>query len=174
MKWPKIILYLSLLCCVYAGCGRKVTEHVLATPLFEYFTSFESTKDAKGWQGITKNEFVSDPAPGGGQQSICLAGACLQPTAFITLSQQIDKGYYVLSCWAKIKEDNHTGKIVLTTEEERKNAIQLIVRDKEWAFYKCQQSLYCRAGDKLRLEVWVGGIVTVHMFIDCIKIEKLK
>lgn len=168
------IQFILLLCCVYVNCGRKVTEHVLSTSLYEYFNSFEVTKDAEGWQGIAKNMYVSDPAPGGGKQSVYIFGYCLQPAAFITLPQRIDEGYYVLSCWAKIEEDNQSGKIVLTTEEDRKNVIQLIVRDKEWTFYKSQQALYCKASDKLRLEVWVGGIVTVHMFIDCIKIEKLK
>ncbi len=174
MKWVDNIACMALLCCTITSCGKKFTESTPPAPNIVYFNSFESAEDASGWHGITEQMFVDDPAPEGGKQSLYIGGGCIQPTAFITLPLQTDDGYYTLSCWGKIKESYQGGMIVLTIEGEGEEKIQLTVDNKEWSFYESQQALYCPADYKLRLEMWIGGIKSAHMFVDCIKIERLK
>jgi len=162
-----------LFCCIIVSCGEKCTE---PTPSLIYFNSFESAEDTTGWQGITEEMFVGDPALGGGNRSLYIGGACLQPAAYLDLPPQTEGGNYRISCWGKIVKVSQVGRITLEIAQEggQPREIQLEVNSEGWKFYESEGSLHCPANHGLRLEIWIGGFVPAHMFVDCIKTEKVK
>ncbi|KPK99371.1 MAG: hypothetical protein AMJ91_08055 [candidate division Zixibacteria bacterium SM23_73_3] len=60
MRCLSYITGLMFFCCIIISCGGKSTESALS---LVYFSSFESAEDTTGWEGITKEMFVCDPAP---------------------------------------------------------------------------------------------------------------
>jgi len=161
-------------CCIIFSCEGK--KSIQPTLRFVYFNSFESAEDTTGWWGIGERMFIGDPSPEGGKRSLYIGGGCIQPTAFIILPSPIEDGYYRISCWGKVKEGSFGGVIVLAIadEGEKRPEIQLGIHNKEWTFYQSEKTLHCPANSKLRLEIWIGGFIPAYMFIDCIKIEKVK
>jgi hypothetical protein len=115
---------------------------------------------------------VEDPAPGDGKRSLHISGGCVQPTASINLPVHAKGGHYVLSCWAKTEDINQAGRIILTINgrDEQKEKPEVLVNDTEWRFYKSKKSQYWSPNHKLRLEIRIGGLISAHMFVDCIKI----
>jgi hypothetical protein len=172
MRYSGYVVYAILFCCAIISCGKKCTE---PAPSLVYFNSFESAEDATGWEGITEEMFVDDPAPGGGERSLYIGGECIQPAAYIDLPPQTDDGTYSISCWGKATELPQTGEVVLVIADAGGPSlgIQMEVDSEGWKFYESEGSLHCRADRRLRLEMWIGGLVPAYMFIDCIKVEKV-
>lgn len=163
--------------CAILFCSTIISCAIIFidAPELVYFNSFESSEDTTGWYGITDQMFLDDHAPDCGEQSLYIGGGCIQPTAWIDLPAQEEGGYYVLSCWAKIEDTTQTGQIILTItgENEQEEKLELLLDDTEWTFYETQKSQYWPANHKLRLEIRIGGLIPAHMFVDCIKIEKI-
>lgn len=173
MRCLGYVVGLMVLCCATFSCGEKCTRSV---PEIVYFSSFESAEDTTGWQGITDRMFVSDPAPGAGARSLQIGGGCIQPAAYIDLPPQTGPGNYVVSCWGKVPQVTQPGRIVLQIAQEggEGREIQLRVDSENWTFYESKESLRYSEDCTLRLQVWIGGFTPAHMFVDCIKIEKVK
>src|SRR4030042_5053909 len=79
-----------------------------------YSNSFESMEDLDEW-GFTEQYLVADPAPGGGEQAVKITGGCIRPTAYIDLTSN-RKGFYKLSFWAKVIEENQSGMVALSVK----------------------------------------------------------
>jgi hypothetical protein len=174
MRYLGYVALMTLLCCVTVSCDKKSTRPAPVGVV--YFNSFESAQDTTGWQGITDKMFVPDPAPGAGIRSLLIGGDCIQPAAYLDLPYQVGPGDYVVSCWGKVPQVSQPGGIVLQIAQEGGEArqIQLRVDSENWTFHKSRESLRCPEGCTLRLQVWIGGFVPANMFVDCIKIEKVK
>lgn len=173
MKYLGFISCIILSCCMIVSCGRESTKPPLN---LVYFNSFESVEDTAGWWGISENMFEKDPAPGGEKQSLHICGGCIQPTAYIDFPPSIEEDSYTVSCWGKLQDLSQTGRIVLATIEggEKGEAIQLSVKSKKWTFYGSGDFLHCQVNDQLRLEILIGGYAGACMYIDCIKIERVR
>ena len=173
MRYLGYAAIVTLLCCVTTSCDKKSTR---PAPDIVYLTSFESAQDTTGWQGITDKMFVCDPAPGAGIRSLHIGGGCIQPAAYIDLPPQTSPGNYVVSCWGKVPQVTRPGRIVLQIAQEGGEGweVQLIVDSEDWTFYKSEESLRCSEDCTLRLQVWIGGFAPAHMFVDCIKIERVE
>jgi hypothetical protein len=172
MRYSGYVVSALLFCCTIISCGKKCSE---PAPNLVYSNSFESASDATGWDGITEDMFVSDPAPGGGNRALSIGGGCIQPAAYIDLPPQTEDGKYSISCWGKTTELPQTGEVVLVIAdvEGPSLGIQVEVDSEDWRFYVSGKYLYCPADHGLRLEIWIGGLVPAHMFIDCVKVEKV-
>lgn len=155
---------------ISSGPGQDVT----GSRVF-YFNSFESPEDVLGWEGITAEMFVDDPAPGGGLRSLLIAGDCIQPTAYILFPPSGSAGSYRLSFWGKIHDNVQVGELVLAIDSdiEPREARRLMVAGDEWTFYRTKEPLHLSANQALRLEIMIGGFVSASMSIDCIKIEEI-
>jgi len=173
MKSWGCIVGVILLCCVAVSCAKKGTGPAQNTL---YLNSFESAEDTTGWRGITDKMFVPDPAPGAGARSLCIGGGCIQPAAYIDLLAQSGPGDYVVSFWGKVPQMTRPGRIVLRIAREggEGKVMELPVGSQEWTFHKSRESLRCAENCALRLELWIGGFAPAHMFVDCIKIERVK
>jgi hypothetical protein len=172
MRYSGYVVSALLFCCTIISCGKKCTE---PTPSLVYFNSFESAEDTTGWQGVSEEMLVGDPAPDGGNRALSIGGGCIQPAAYIDLPRQSEDGNYRVSCWGKASELPQTGEIVLAITDGggQSRGIQLEIDSEDWRFYVSQGYLYCPADHGLRLEIWIGGLVPAHMFIDCVKVEKV-
>lgn len=155
--------------------GASPSEPSVEGPSSEvfYFNSFESSADTVGWEGISSQMLVNDPAPGGGDRSLHIGGDCIQPTAHIVFPPSGSDGSYRLSFWGKIHDSAQRGRLILRIDGDDEQGVEagLTVDSDRWAFYKSKRPLYLSAGEALRLEIMVGGIVAASMSVDCIKIE---
>jgi len=64
--------------------------------------------------------------------------------------------------------------LAIAEEDEERRQIQLKIDSEDWTFYESKEFLHCSIDHTLRLEIWIGGFEPAYMFIDCIKIEKVK
>ena len=132
-----------------------------------YENSFESPDDAEGWEGITSDMFVDDPAPGSGDLSLNIGGGCIQPAAHLILPKFSHAGFYRIKCWGKVEESYNGGSIKLVNNNDE---IEILVRNQGWQEYQSEETLYCSAGQLVTLELWIGGIVADFMKVDAIQI----
>lgn len=175
MKTISHVAFAALLCSLVGSCsdnchrpGGGGGDSVIL-----YYNSFESASDTTGWTGITDDMFVSEPSPGGGEQSLCIGGGCIQPTAYIVMRPQVTDTFYSLSCRGKLHDESQRGAVVLATNEERdkREAIGLLIDCAAWRPYLSATPLYCPAGAELRIEISIGGLIGASMLLDCIKVE---
>jgi hypothetical protein len=163
-------MLLLLLAPLALSCGGSCQDptggddpaHVL------YFTSFETASDIDGWAGIQEEDLSGDPAPGGGKRSLHIGGGCVQPTAHIVLEPREVDAVYTLSLWGKLTGGSQAGAVSLATDEsyEERDLISLLVDSEEWSFFRSEEEIACPAGRRLRIEIWIGGIVGGDMMID--------
>lgn len=137
-----------------------------------YSCSFESAADTIGWQGISPEMFVDDPAPNCGNQSLYIGGGCIMPTAMIILDATASSGKYRLTFWGKKGEEGGNVKLVVVHEQEYISEIEIHIDSEEWKFYQIEKNLVSQPNSQLLLEFWVGGIVFNSMFVDGIKVEQ--
>lgn len=181
MSAMKTLAYLACaacFCCVGVSCDQSSYEpsQDQDNSSVVYFNSFESARDTLGWEGITEQMFVRDPAPTGGDWSLHIGGGCIQPTAHIVLPPHGCAGSYRLSFWGKLDDSVQRGVIILAVEAggEQREEMALVVDSEQWAFYRSKRPLHRSANQELRLEIMIGGIVPASMSIDCIKVERFK
>ena len=139
-----------------------------------YFNSFESAEDMTGWIMNDYQQIVNDPAPGCGEKSLYVIGGCMQPIGYIELPQQLDDGKYTMTCWGKA---DWAGSIALTTNQPdgERTYLYLSIDTPEWISSNIKESIFCPKDQKLRIEIYHGGIMaTDGMFIDCLKVEKVE
>ncbi len=160
--------------CMGASC-RKGMPLAPRVAVELYFNSFESPDDAKNWSGVTPQMFIADPAPGMGGASLQIGGGCIQPTAWLVLPAAVSGGWYTLSCWGKIDQENQSGRVVLRIDgaPEGADALAVVVKDRSWTRYVADGMLYCPKGNRLRIELIVGGIVFVSMHVDGLTVERV-
>lgn len=154
---------------ISSGAGKDV-----ANSKDFYFNSFESPEDILGWEGITAEMLVEDPAPGGALRSLLVFGDCIQPTAHIVFPPSDSAGSYKLSFWGKMHDIAQRGTLVLAIDggDEPREETRVSVEGSQWTFYRSEEPLYLSANQALRLEIMVGGIVSASMSIDCVRIEE--
>ncbi len=141
-----------------------------------YFNSFEAPKDTTDWQGISFDMFINEPGPNGGRKSLFIGCGCFQPAASINLRECTENSEFKISFWAKIKENNLSGSILLSVmdRENKLDEIAINVVGNDWTFYQSDKSIFCAAGNFLRIEMMIGGIKAVSMNVDLLKIEVIK
>lgn len=174
MKKRLLILLILLIGILVASCFENSSG-----PFAEivYYNSFELEKDTTGWIGISKEMFVEDSAPNRGKRSLHIWGGCIQPTAYIVLRQNIEAGDYIIDLWGKTGESTNIGGVVLSVGEFdpiSRDKIEIAVDKKEWTHFESPNILHCPENSVLRLELNVGGFVGGDMFIDEIKIERIR
>lgn len=100
----------------------------------------------------------------------------MQPTAYIDLQTRFGGGYYKVSCWGKLEDISHGGSIALAIHAgtDRRRETHLVVSDTVWTFYESEESLPCSPTQNLRLEIFIGGFVPAGMFVDGIKVERVR
>ncbi len=178
MKRLAYVACVAWLACAGFSCGSSPNEpsqEVASSDVF-YFNSFESPADTVGWEGITTQMLVKEPAPGGGDQSLHVIGDCIQPTAHIVFPPSGTGGSYRLSFWGRLHDRVQRGTLILAIDgdDEQGDRTELMVDSDRWTFYKSEKALRLSANEALRLEIMVGGIVAASMSIDCIKIEEFR
>jgi hypothetical protein len=165
-----------LLCCAGVSCSEspyEPSQEELDAGIV-YFNSFESAADTLGWEGITGEMFVGDPAPGGGERSLHISGDCIQPTAHIVFPPDGSDRGYILGFWGKLDDARQTGTLILAVkgDDGQREERALTVDGDQWTFYRSEKPLYTSADEALRLEIMIGGIVSASMSIDHIIIEE--
>lgn len=161
----EIASILFVLCFVTVGCEEEDTSK------FEriYFNSFEKDIDTVGWYG--GNEFNSDTPPLGGNRSLYISGGCSMPHAYYQLGPFDEDFYLTIRCWGKDLERG--GGVGLVVEDPYLSAIGLRIDDSSWKYYTTDSVLYCPTGEKIRITLSSGGIVSSAMLIDMIEILKI-
>lgn len=161
-------LVIVLMASVSFSCSPTVDAPHDAQPSnIVYFTSFESQADTSGWKGVVV--LHTDVPHGGGKHSAFVSGGCIVPHAFYEFSAPNKDCELVVRCWAK----NLTlgGVVALEVVDEPNRRISISVEQREWKGYVSEQSLSCRANQKLRLSLISGGFVSSSMLIDLIEVK---
>lgn len=169
MKFQFSMLVLILAGCIFSSCILK------PEPTTYYFNSFETPKDTTDWQGVSYDMFKNEPGPNGGRKSLYISGGSSQPTASLNLRECKETSDFKISFWAKINENNQSGSIILSVmdQETKLNEIVMNVAGNNWTFYESDKSITCPAGNFLKVEIMIGGIVLASMNVDLLKIEKI-
>lgn len=138
-----------------------------------YFTSFETPEDIAGWTGIAEENLNGDPAPGGGDRSLLIGGGCIQPTAYIVLEAEDTDAVYFLSCWGRLLDESQPGSVALATDErwDERDGCSVRVASEDWTYYRSEDQVTCPAGQRLRIEIYIGGIIGASMCLDRIAVE---
>lgn len=165
---------LFMLSVLIGSACRKVITNPFDSAAIYYFNSFESQEDAVKWNGFTSAQFVQDPAPNSGSQSLRIGGGCIQPAAWIVLPKAEAEGWVRFSCWGKVDQANQSGIVRLALEGEPDDSREITVRIQgaNWTHFQSENSLFCPKGGRLRIELIIGGIVFASMHVDGLTIEK--
>lgn len=169
-KIARSLLVIPILLLGFSGCDK-----INSSEESNYFySSFESAADTLGWQGLSKSMFVNDPAPQGGKSSLHIGGGCPQPAAVYELPA-VPEGKYRLSFWGKMGQPSQSAQVYLYygDREVQTQKIELQVSGEEWKSYVSTADLNVPANTKLKLEIWVGGIILADVYIDMLKVEKV-
>lgn len=130
-----------------------------------YSTSFTDAADTRPWNGITNDNLIHDPSAGGIVQ---IAGGCLQPAATLSL-RSVSSGAVHLRCRARIAE-GLSGASLHLVHETTEESVRVDVVSPEWTWLE-SGSLWIFAGDSLRVDVGIGGIVPGVLQIDELTLE---
>ena len=136
-----------------------------------YFSSFESKNDLSPWDGVNELMLSRSAAPNGGYRSLRVGGGCLQPIATLPLQVDAD-GFYRLTCWARMIENNDAG-IVVRKAHDFEPVAQIQISGRDWKSYASRDTFFAGAGDSLTLEIFCGGIILSEAEIDLLTIEKV-
>lgn len=141
-----------------------------------YFTSFETAADIEGWTGLAEENLTGEPAPAGGKRSLLVGGGCIQPTAYIVLASRETDAVYSLSCWGRLIDESQSGSVVLATDEDwdQRDECSVRVTSEDWTYYRSQDQVVCPAGQRLRIEIYIGGIVGASMSLDRLAVEEVE
>jgi hypothetical protein len=173
MKTVRILTVIFLSCYFLPSCDSKATNPVERA---FYFNSFESPQDTSGWYGLAPEMFITDPAPMGGKRSLYIDGGCIQPAAHLDFpAHQVD-GQYRVHCWGKLDDIASGGSIILAVDalSPERRELHLIVDDTVWTLYYPDDTIHCPAKHTMRLEILAGGFFPAGMYIDCLRVERVK
>jgi len=76
----------------------------------------------------------------------------------------------VLRCWGKNLSNGGSVSLHL---EDYSGQLNISVSDPDWTFYVCEDTLSCKAGSTLILELNSGGIFSSAMRVDQLEISEL-
>lgn len=150
------------------SCGEKDSG------LF-YETSFESKNDLKAWKNVEENQRINKAAPGAGEYSMAVGAGCIQPAALFE-KQVVASGFYRLQLWARMEESSSSDalfKMNTSADDESQNHVNLSVGSMEWQYY-ISDEIEIQQGEKLRLEIFCGGIAYSQVNIDGLQIVQVR
>ena len=133
-----------------------------------YFNSFESSADTAGWTRYGSMQLEGEASPEGGRFSVRVAGGCLHPHAALHIHGPARDSYLVLRCWGRNLAIG--GGVSLMRTRDFTGALHISVSDTTWTFYQSPDTLFCPAGDTLRIEMSSGGIVNSAMLVDQLEV----
>lgn len=168
-----ILMHLALV----RGCDMITPPGKPIEPLSNriYFNSFESSQDTIGWEGYSIVGFRNDTPPGGGNQSVEIAGACLHPHAFYELPPTNYDRSLILQCWGKNLAVG--GMVELAPNPESviypHSSVIIQVQDSVWRFYR-SDTLFCPLKTPLLLSMSAGGYIPSAMLVDLLEIIKVE
>jgi len=134
-----------------------------------YSNSFETLNDTIDWTGITRHNFVRNPAPNGGEYSLKIGGGCMRPAATIII-KGLNAGFYKVSFWAKVLEHDKLGSITILTNSNDELS-STIINSNVWTKYESDQ-LYIHSSSELFVNINIGGIIPEHLYLDNLKMFK--
>ncbi len=180
MQWQTLLPVILLSLFVWSGCQtEKTTMGPLSSRITQwrsggiYRNSFETPGDTAGWQGNGTFRFEREAPPGGGNQCLYVSGSCTIPHAFFDLPPRQTAGYYLLRCWGKDLQIG--GSVILSRVNDSSDRhIALFVNQPEWRRYQSTDTLFCPAGEALRVELNAGGFVSSAMLVDLLEIVRVK
>jgi len=136
-----------------------------------YFTSFESSADTAGWYGIGTENLVEDAPRVGGEYSAEISGGCIAPHAYYRFGPLAEDLSLMLRCWGKNLSNGGSVSLHL---EDYSGHIGISVSEPDWTRYECEDTLSCKAGSTVILELNSGGILSSAMRVDQLEISELK
>jgi hypothetical protein len=160
-----VLLVLSVRCDGIPGLDSVV-------PGLLYVNSFEIPADTSGWKGYAGIRLARDAPPVGGLISAHVAGGCIVPHAFVDIPGPEKDSYLVLACWGKNLALGGGVSLSLTRSAQR--AVSISITDTVWTSYRSPDTLFCPAGDSLRIAMTSGGIVASAMRVDIIEIWEVQ
>lgn len=138
-----------------AACEKEPFSDII------YFNSFESNWDTIGWEGSV--DFYYDAPPHGGNRSIHISGGCVIPHAYFYLGPFTEDYELSLMCYGK--DLMRGGGILMITEDLGSNA-HVTINDPEWTLYSTDETVFCPAGKRVRIELMSGGFISSAMLVD--------
>ena len=158
-------------CLANLSCDTSMVVQELPGTVI-YSNSFESSADTVGWITQGALEFRVDVPPGGGTQSVYVAGGCLAPTAWVDLNPLDQDSRLLLRCWGKSLVGG--GSVMLDRSGEFSQGIQIGIGDSAWTSYASRDTLFCPANIPMRLSVLSGGIIFNSMLVDRLEIVRVE
>jgi len=140
-----------------------------------YSTSFEKESDISDWSGVSKYNLTTSTCPEGEHFSLNISGGCMQPAASCEIPV-VPSGKYKLSFWAKMGQASQSAGLCLKQADSLDfiDTVNVQVTDTTWKYYETEKSLNMNSPSKLKIEVFVGGIIYANVFIDNLKVIKTK
>ncbi|MFC1502260.1 hypothetical protein ACFL6A_02495 [bacterium] len=137
-----------------------------------YLNSFETGEDTTGWRGNGFFDLRDSAAPGGGSQSLFVAGGCPIPHAFYDLDIAGEECALQLRCWGKNLAIG--GSVTLQLVNNPSREITISITDTAWTFYESAQTLTCPSDDAVRITMNSGGYAPSSMLVDLLEIVRVE
>lgn len=135
-----------------------------------YFNSFENECDLKNWEGLTAQNLVENPSPGGRKHFIYISGGCDIPRVSLTLKAPGKDILVTIKFFGKNLAIG--GCIELIVSRDFSKRLFVTVDDTTWKKYRSDQSLKWLADSTLSVWMSAGGYVVSSMLIDELKLLK--
>jgi len=167
---PRLVILLSFF--FFLSCEKNLEsdpEPVYPIDSF-YFNSFESSSDIDEWYLIGGCEIVEEAPEVGGKYALKVSGGCVIPHAFYRFDPLTEDCSFMLKCWGK--NLSHGGSVSLQADNHS-GSVHISVSDSSWTNYISKDTLHCKTGSSLVLELNSGGIISSSMLVDQIEITKL-
>jgi len=173
MALKKIFLLIPslLLLNLFSGCfwvhdtEDQIPEQIL------YSSSFESQSDTIGWKGHCWMEFSEEVSLQAGNQSLMVSCGCIGPWAYLDLPPVEEDSKLILSCWAK--KYGLGAYVGMSLGEDFPDPVLIHVQDTLWQFFEAADTLFCPAGEQVRLHLSAGGIAAGSIYVDLLEVKRV-
>ena len=160
-----LILMLLNVTCRHVTDPDNPAGGIISLP---YLNSFESRTDTTGWEGYGAFDFRNDAAPNGGSQSLFVTGGCPVPHAYFDLGKVNRDCFLKIRCWGKDLDIG--GSVSLQYSDAPSPQISLIIDDSQWMYYESEGTLFCPAGQAVRICLNSGGFAPSSMLVDLLEV----
>ncbi|MEE8335848.1 MAG: hypothetical protein V3S48_05380 [Candidatus Neomarinimicrobiota bacterium] len=167
----KQISFILLIVFILCSCEDVTDRETMDQSLVIYHNSFESKEDTENWKGNASLQLKAEAPDVGGKQSVFISGGCIIPHAYLELGPVETDGLYILRFWGKNLTTG--GSLELGSTDNDSNIIQIRIVQKNWKKYISEDTLFCAAGEKLRISMNAGGFLVSSMLVDMLEIVKV-
>lgn len=164
----KSVFFLLLSFLTIYSCTKNTNNGVDTV----YFNSFESVADTIDWSpGFCSVELADDVPPNGEEQSLSVSCGCIGPFVSTEIGPYQEDLYVVLSFWGKAS--GMGGSVHLSNSSYESIGIYIGNEYSDWEYFDPSDTLFCPAGENLKLSLSAGGIAAGQIGVDLVTIKKV-